>query len=58
MEGSMYSGRHVQWAGGTYWAGGMWVNGELGGQTHCGVRFASSSRGRGSMAHDSREGQG
>ena len=28
MEGSMYSGRHIQWVGGTYWAGGRWVNGE------------------------------
>ena len=30
MEGGTYSGRHVQWAGGTYWAGGRWVNGEAG----------------------------
>ena len=31
MEGSTYSGRHVQWAGGTYWEGGRWVKGEAGG---------------------------
>ena len=30
MEGGTYSGRHVQWAGGMYWAGGRWVNGEAG----------------------------
>ena len=26
----MWGGRHIQWVGGTYWAGGRWVNGEGG----------------------------
>ena len=30
MEGGTWGGRHAQWAGGTYWAGSRWVNGEGG----------------------------
>ena len=43
MEVGTYSGRHIQWAGGMYWAGSRWVNGEAG---RVGLGFRQQGQGQ------------